>query len=323
MQTRTDGKTIDISFSISGSSFPGFIGSAETGTFYGTESLKNGFTWNAGNPGTGIVPISGNNNGCSVYCHGGGTADKAPLTGGTLTVVSWAGGPSQAACGTCHGGAAFDSAASNPPLTGGHPKHAQDTNLNISCGTCHATTKDMLHIDGVVSWSLNTNNPLFGTSAVYNSLATGSTGTLAPSAGYAACNNVYCHSTVQSGADGTGAPAYAAPGWGGSGSVVCGSCHNADGSQGLVTTMDSGSHTKHLPISGAACNTCHTSSSSSTHVDGSINIVPALAYNGSAAPVPDSAPAPQPVAMPMCTEPGSCPRPPGVRRAMVARHAIR
>jgi predicted CxxxxCH...CXXCH cytochrome family protein len=59
------------------------------------------------------------------------------------------------------------------------------------------------------------------------------------------CDNIYCHSNIQNQSDG-GATliTYATPAW--DGSVQCGECHKADGTSGLGTLMDSGTHTRHV-----------------------------------------------------------------------------
>ncbi len=70
---------------------------------------------------------------CATYCHG------ATLNaGGSLAAPSWTGGPSQAACGTCHG--------IPPPAP-----HTTST----SCGTCHTgytatTVNATLHLNGAI-----------------------------------------------------------------------------------------------------------------------------------------------------------------------------
>jgi len=66
----------------------------------------------------------------STYCHG------ATMAGGSNTTPLWTGGPSQAACGTCHG--------APPPAP-----HTTNTN----CGGCHqgytaTTVNAALHVDG-------------------------------------------------------------------------------------------------------------------------------------------------------------------------------
>jgi predicted CxxxxCH...CXXCH cytochrome family protein len=62
----------------------------------------------------------------NVACHGAGFTDAAA----TNTTPAWDGGPSQAACGTCHGA---------PPSSHGG---------GYACATCHPA--DAPHVDGVV-----------------------------------------------------------------------------------------------------------------------------------------------------------------------------
>ncbi len=105
------------------------------------------------------------------------------------------------------------------------------------------------------------------------------------------CSNLYCHSNVQ-GAGGVGAPtSYATPKWDGTVTVQCGSCHESDGTQGTLTTMSTGSHTKHANAStgyGRPCTTCHTNPGAAGHVNNdiavSIDATYGGAYNGSSTP---------------------------------------
>jgi predicted CxxxxCH...CXXCH cytochrome family protein len=71
---------------------------------------------------TGGVTPQWNGSSCATsYCHG------ATLPGGgTIKTPTWTAGPSQAACGTCHG---------SPPSTGEHGRHS-----GRSCGDCHGGT---------------------------------------------------------------------------------------------------------------------------------------------------------------------------------------
>ena len=143
-------------------------------------------------------------------------------------------------------------------------------NIGFAIGAGAATTLSG-NYDGQVA--VNSGSfPYLGTSPTTVS-ATGST----------QCSNLYCHSNVQ-GANGVGAPtSYATPKWDGSVTVQCGSCHDADGVQGNLTTMATGSHTKHANAStgyGRPCSTCHTNPGAAGHVDYSIEVNIDATYGG-------------------------------------------
>jgi predicted CxxxxCH...CXXCH cytochrome family protein len=72
---------------------------------------------------------------CATYCHG------ATLANGSNTAPAWTGGPSQVACGTCHGA---------PPQTGGHWHSDYGA---ATCGDCHGLEYDSgsapgIHVNG-------------------------------------------------------------------------------------------------------------------------------------------------------------------------------
>ena len=113
-----DNKSIDIGFAISSSNFKGFVGpSIVGGTFNGSNTLVNGYTWKrgAGTVGTDTAATIS----CSVYCHG------ATLASGTGNKPVWT-GTNQAACGSCH--------ATTGISTGSHTNHLVG---NPDCGKCH------------------------------------------------------------------------------------------------------------------------------------------------------------------------------------------
>lgn len=258
--------TLQMGFAVNSNSYPGWGSPAvTTGTLNVTNSLNSPYSWLQSSSGTQINEVASTDTTCSVYCHGGGTTGKAALTGGSISTPSWVSGSSQAACGACHGGTAFDNVADNPPTMGSHTAHASTdvTSPGLVCLDCHLTTpQNMSHVNGKVAWGLDTTMNIIGASATYNGSSSGTTGNLAPSATYGSCSTVYCHSNVQ-GADGIGAPSsYASPSWGSSGSVSCGTCHKGDGVQGNASIMDTGSHTKHVGAVGSGnydrgCSTCH------------------------------------------------------------------
>jgi len=251
-------KKIDMGFSISGTTYPGFQNTVESGTFTGYNALSNGYTWNNSWPGTTVNTAANYANRCSsIYCHG------STLTGGTNTQPSWVGGSAEAACGTCHG-----ASASAPPTTGSHTKHASSAsgNLNLACTKCHPSVTDGSHVNGSVAWDLDDTDTRIGASATYRGSNAGQTGQLAPSASYGNCSNIYCHSTVQPNGGGAGAPTYATPTWGGT--VNCGSCH-VDMSTSPSAT---GSHIKHAQTQGYACSVCHSGAGSGTTLHANRNI---------------------------------------------------
>ena len=218
---------------------------------------------------------------CSnVYCHGNG------LTGGRNTAPVWTAGPSQAACGTCHG----------LPPPSAHPVVANPT--LAACSGCHPATVDVSgnviaptaggkHLDGVVE-ATSGHEPSW--------MDPGSTGFHAFTAnlGIAACQG--CHGAML---DGVGAATTVAcaschkPGGPGRDFGTCTACHgggdNASGAPPVATwghagdpsrgggTLDAirvGAHTVHLaggPLaSPLGCDACHVVPASivdPTHID--------------------------------------------------------
>lgn len=255
--------TVDMGFAVNAANVPGFTGSVSTGVFTTTNNLNAPYTM-AGAAGT-----AGANQTCSaVYCHG------ATLTGGSITAPSWI-GTSQALCGSCHG-----STSAAPPTTAGHLRHAGSGaagRLGLSCSMCHGAVTDATHVNGSVSWNM----AALGATAQYKTPAgtfsqSGTNGSIAPSAAYGQCANLYCHSNVQGNA-GVGSPTiYGQPAWGGA-ALTCGSCHKDMATDGTAT----GSHVRHTQAAGLACVTCHSGMGRDTasHADGVIN----LAFSGAAA----------------------------------------
>jgi predicted CxxxxCH...CXXCH cytochrome family protein len=251
--------SIDIGFAINGSTFKGFVGSTDGGTFNGT-TLNSGNTWSGG-PNTTIT--TGNSAiTCSVYCHG------SSLIGGSATPPTWTKTDgTQKACGACHG-----VTPATAPTTGSHTRHA--ATISVLCASCHGTHDNNDHVNGSVEWNVSG----LGGGATYKGTASGGTGAIAPSASFGACANISCHSSGQA-ADGTATPlTFGAPVWGSS--LSCGDCH-----KNMKTDATApGSHIKHAQAAAIACATCHssyteTSVNGATHADGSIN----LAFSGVAA----------------------------------------
>lgn len=252
-----------------------------------TISATYGGTYSQGDhtPGSG-----GYGNCATVYCHGNYAG-----SGGASLTPSWAGA---VACGDCH-----KNLNSDPPTPGSHGRHAGQAagQLNLLCEKCHPSRAlGDGHVDLSVQWQLSTGDLKFGASATYRTGASGATGSKAPSTPYGNCNNVYCHSSVQSG-NGTGAPlSYDTPTWGAA-SVTCDSCHGqgAGVNDGSPST---GSHTVHVATYAYTCAVCHTGygDETTTHANMIINLAfDAATAGGSAAYTGDTVP--QSVAFGNCT----------------------
>lgn len=207
----------------------------------------------------GTTHAVGNNYGsCSnIYCHGeftGGNTGNDPTWNNT------------AVCGTCHNAT---------PTTNAHTTHLGLASVNLTCLDCHGHNGSSTHITMTANGVLNTAAWYFSASSTYDSQTVTWASGKADSGSVATCGNVACHSTVQNqtNGDSTGI-VYATPDWDKIPIVQCGSCHKADGSQGDNSTMDSGTHTKHLS-SGYACDDCHAYGGQSliaNHVDNGIDV---------------------------------------------------
>lgn len=222
---------------------------------------------------------------CTNECHG------AFVAGGTNKTPSWTGGPSQAACGTCHG--------TPPPF----PHPATPAGNLASCGGCHpdtvsaggtiiAPTAGGKHLDGAVQFASG-HGPTWMDPVSPNFHA------YSANAGLFSCQS--CHgvdlggtATVTGCADchnGTVAPAW----------NTCTTCHggtnNTTGAPpratwGNDTPSDStnariGAHTAHLsgaslgaPITCAECHLVPTDALGGTHLDG--NGVAEVTFGGRA-----------------------------------------
>jgi len=215
---------------------------------------------------SGAQAPSGTYGDCAnVYCHGD------TLTQGVNTTPTWGG---VVACGDCHG-----AVAATPGTLGSHPQHAGNGvgQNNQACTDCHgASAGGTGHVNKDVSWDVTA----LGGSATYSGAATGSTGGLAPSAGYGNCSNTYCHGdTLTQGVNTT-------PTWGGT--VSCGDCHGAAG----ATPGTLGSHAQHagngVGQNNQACTDCHgASAGGSGHVNKDVSwdvtaLGASVTYSGSA-----------------------------------------
>jgi predicted CxxxxCH...CXXCH cytochrome family protein len=259
--------SIDIGFSINGSNFPGFSGSITGGTFNATP-LNSAYTWSAA---TGTTLTTGNNAiTCTVYCHGS-TLDR-----GTIAAPTWTSADgSQKVCGACHG-----VTAATAPARGSHQRHAGNGigALAMPCASCHGVHDNNDHINGSVNWDLTS---LAG-SGLYRGAPAANTGTVAPSAVYGQCANLYCHS------NGTSLqPVFNVPGvvptWGGA-AIGCNGCHDgiATGPAYPNGSPKANSHAIHVVTNGYGCNLCHydtttsgtTITTSGNHVNRLFNLLP-------------------------------------------------
>ena len=258
-------KQIRMGFEVNASNFSGWGGtSVTTGTIAVRSGLINGYGWLATQAGTQLVTGASYTPVCSnLYCHGGGTTTVVPLVGGTNRTPSWMGGPSQAACGTCHG---VTRATYTTP--GSHNRHVNTgtEQMGVACSDCHGTIATS-HINGNTNW--NQSGRAAGT---YRGAVSGGSGMLAPSAPYGQCGNMYCHSSVQANG-GAGAPgAYDTPTWGAA-TVTCDSCHGQGSGGAQNGEPATGNHDKHLTAyTQINCSACHVNGGDNTaqHADGLI-----------------------------------------------------
>ena len=281
--------------------FNAMNGQVTTGTFWGYSTVNNGLTTFVSSAvGTTVYQTNTqtDQNTCAVYCHGL-TPSGAQLIGGrygATTKPVWDSGVSMV-CGNCHGvnvasspayvtyTAAMHVRPASAPTSSSHPKHAAPTALNYTCDTCHGVITNFDHVNGSVAWKLDTTNPKVGPNAVYgpsgNQTVSGATGTIAPSASYGQCSNIYCHSSGQS-ADGTSSvPTYANQIWN-AGALACNSCHqdmNASGTGSHLAHTQSGrGNFSCVQCHGAGYTTTPGSITATTHVDMTIN-VPSVGYS--------------------------------------------
>jgi predicted CxxxxCH...CXXCH cytochrome family protein len=151
---------------------------------------------------------------------------------------------------SCHGGLTTPSwngetttcisCHGNPPAGNAHSKHL--SLAGVTCDACHngAGANTALHANGTVNVSVATT---FVTK----------TGTFNYNSASGTCSAVSCHG---------GQPT---PSWT-TGSAVCTSCHG--------NPPAGNAHSKHLALSGATCDTCHSGAGAGTslHANGTVNI---------------------------------------------------
>jgi predicted CxxxxCH...CXXCH cytochrome family protein len=273
-------KGIEITFNINKNTWPDFVGVVTNGTFTGTMGT---FSNNIGtfskyttmpyNPGTTLVKSATPVASCNLYCHG----DNWVIPSGRIgSGVSWV----QGSLGDCSNASCHGTTSANPPTpsvaTGAHLRHVGT--LQMACDKCHYNFTTPHMVNGRVVWDMSR----LSATATYKGFNNGSTNTLATTAPYGNCANLYCHSNVQSGNDGTGAPTYAAPVTWGGGVLTCDGCHG--GTRATANPISTGSHGKHVSTYAYVCADCHTGSGADNqlkHADGFIDLSFDAKYGGS------------------------------------------
>jgi predicted CxxxxCH...CXXCH cytochrome family protein len=219
---------------------------------------------------------------CSnLYCHSvGQKATGAALTGaaGEYLAPAWDNALT-GRCGTCHKSDGVQGTATRMD-SGSHTKHVGAAPYAYACTACHNGLGS-----GVVSHADNQVNLAFGTilngttiGATYNQGNTHPVGN-----GFGNCTATYCHGTgtpaLTGGANQAGAPNL--PTWNDNTTNRCGSCHGGPGGStnypGKASDYPtSGAHARHMSdVIGpriTACTDCHTADTSSTHVDGKVDL---------------------------------------------------
>lgn len=192
---------------------------------------------------------------CATYCHG-----QTLAAGGTRTTPAWTGGPSQAACGTCHG--------APPPAP--HP-------TGTACGSCHTgytqTTVNLAqHVNGTVDVSATSCTSCHGAPPPPPHTASTACGS---------CHTGYTQTTVNDATHRNGRVDVVA--------MSCTSCHGDAaraankaappvGTRGETarTALAVGAHAKHLDgtlwSNPVACTECHVVPTSNTHADGAAQV---------------------------------------------------
>ena len=271
---------IEIGFKINSSNWRSFTGSVTNGTFTGTISgnFASNYAAAPNNPGTTVLRSPGVTT-CSIYCHGDNWQEPSGKVGGA---VSWTQGPLGAcANAVCHG-----TTQANPPTpvlfgnvsTGAHKTHVGA--LNAPCTTCHDDYPNPHMVNGHVKWNLSG----ISADAKYKGFNTNSTATLATTAPYGDCTNIYCHSNVQSDTPSPGAgPAtvFKPATWGGT-RFSCDGCHG--GGRGDAAPMVTGAHQKHISVYSFGCGDCHSGAGKDNparHADRTIDVELNGTYGGS------------------------------------------
>jgi predicted CxxxxCH...CXXCH cytochrome family protein len=251
----TVSNTIQMGFAMNGTNVPGFKDSKTGGSYDGFVPAAP-YSFVTGDGGTTTVTQTGSNTCSNLYCHGGWTGSN-----GSITNPSWAGGATQAACGTCHG-----TTAATAPTAGSHGRHAANGagQLALLCSTCHGTDPaNNNHVNGRIYWSLATGDNRFGAGATYKTFANFSAAALAP---YGSCT-VYCHSSVQNATGSAVAAPTTSAVWGTPAPLTCdtSNCHGNPPAGGSHSTHNSYSY---------ACAICHSGAGNETakHADYKIDV---------------------------------------------------
>lgn len=169
---------------------------------------------------------------------------------------------SNVGCVACHNGS-YPFLANGAPNTGSHQSH-MDTS-NMTCGNCHSgAVKDASggssHGDGFVNV---TNDYTMTLRAKHIP------GTPGNATDYGTCSSASCHASPY---DITN---LVSPVWGAA--IGCAACHTAEGAFAANGAPASGSHEKHLNVSGVVCDRCHSGaikdvSGGARHPNGYVNV---------------------------------------------------
>ncbi len=179
----------------------------------------------------------------------------SPYSTGTVATPVWG---TAAGCSACHNGiGAF--AANGAPATGSHSAHM--SLVGAVCNQCHTGA-----VSGVSGGANHTN----GTVEVANDYTGTPVTKHAPGTYTGTCSSASCHSDPYSSGFAT------SPVWGTA--VGCAACHNGAGAFTATGAPATGSHDKHMAVSGAVCNLCHTGavsgvSGGATHANGTVEVV--------------------------------------------------
>jgi predicted CxxxxCH...CXXCH cytochrome family protein len=204
----------------------------------------------------------------SVYCHSTVQSASGGNPPASYKTPSWGGGV--LACSGCHGN------TEGTLTTGNHAKHLNTTtHATYTCAYCHNGYENgntNSHANKVINLSMSS----FGGGGYSDSAG-------APANGFTTCTNIYCHSSVQTGAGGS-PPTYTNRTWG-DGALLCTGCHGNP----PATPTANGAHATHTGSSGDftynyVCSDCHKGAdagNNTKHTDKTIDVD--LTNNGASA----------------------------------------
>lgn len=218
----------------------------------GTKQLSGNYTPAVTNLTDGKAFKYTNYGTCSTVCH---TKDGVTLGTSVTGNPTW-NSANAVACGFCHNKAGDGGPTWSTP----HTKHINTylANTNITCEVCHTGTAAS---NSALQASGRNQHPNANRDLAFGSFA-GATAAASGAQGSQQCSNVYCHGNGT-----TTTPTVGPISWSGTFST-CAECH------GNAASLATGSHTKHLAVSGVTCNYCHNATaSSSTVISSTINHV--------------------------------------------------